>query len=221
MAYEPDSINIDTNPDLLRTAFEKVNANLAAIAAALNSAGGGVFNYLRTGLTGGTENDLDGIDGAELSGGELAAVVIDAATPTFRVYLLDADNGGAESSPSIIAPDANPGDKMWVLIGQLVLFGATAGTACEGNDGRLPTTDQKAAMAGTSGTPSSSNKYVTSADSALTDARTPIAHTASHKHNGSDEVATATAAVNAIPKAGADGKLDGGWLPDTLGGRTV
>ena len=39
-----------------------------------------------------------------------------------------------------------------------------------------PTADQKAALAGTSGTPSASNKYVTNADSRLTDTRTPTAH---------------------------------------------
>lgn len=42
---------------------------------------------------------------------------------------------------------------------------------------------------------------------------TPSAHASSHKHGGSDEVATATAAANAIPKAGAGGTLDAGWLP--------
>lgn len=40
----------------------------------------------------------------------------------------------------------------------------------------------------------------------------PSAHAASHKHGGSDEVATATPAANAIPKADAAGKLDSGWL---------
>jgi hypothetical protein len=36
-----------------------------------------------------------------------------------------------------------------------------------------PTTDQKAALAGTSGTPANGNRYVTDADSRLTNARTP------------------------------------------------
>lgn len=38
-------------------------------------------------------------------------------------------------------------------------------------------------------------------------------HHAKHQHGGSDEVATATAAANAIPKADGTGKLDKGWLP--------
>lgn len=39
----------------------------------------------------------------------------------------------------------------------------------------------------------------------------PKAHTASHKHGGTDEIATATPAPNAIPKADGSGKLDG-WI---------
>lgn len=46
---------------------------------------------------------------------------------------------------------------------------------------------------------------------------TPTAHATSHKHGGSDEVATATPAANAIPKAGAGGTLDNGWLDAELG----
>lgn len=50
-------------------------------------------------------------------------------------------------------------------------------------------------------------------DSRFTNARTPTAHAASHQHGGADEVATATPAANAIPKAGADSKLAAGWMP--------
>lgn len=38
-------------------------------------------------------------------------------------------------------------------------------------------------------------------------------HASSHKHGGLDEVATATPAANAIPKAGAGGMLAVGWIP--------
>lgn len=55
--------------------------------------------------------------------------------------------------------------------------------------------------------------YVATGDSRLSDARTPTAHKASHQHAGSDEVATATAAANAIPKAGGAGTLAIGWIP--------
>lgn len=38
-------------------------------------------------------------------------------------------------------------------------------------------------------------------------------HASRHQHGGADEVATATAAANAIPKAGAGGTLAAAWLP--------
>lgn len=39
----------------------------------------------------------------------------------------------------------------------------------------------------------------------------PVAHATSHKHGGSDEIATATPSANAIPKADSSGKLDS-WI---------
>ena len=71
------------------------------------------------------------------------------------------------------------------------VYGTTAGTGCVGNDSRL------------------------------SDSRTPTAHTASHKHGGTDEIATATAAANAIPKAGATGTLAVNWLPTGTSSATV
>lgn len=43
-------------------------------------------------------------------------------------------------------------------------------------------------------------------------------HASTHQHGGDDEVGTATPTANAIPKAGADGKLASGWLPAGSGG---
>jgi hypothetical protein len=56
------------------------------------------------------------------------------------------------------------------------------------SDPTLPTTDEKAALAGTSGTPSATNKYVTNSDSRNSDARTPTAHATTHAAAGSDPV---------------------------------
>lgn len=39
------------------------------------------------------------------------------------------------------------------------------------------------------------------------------AHAVNHQNGGADEIAVASAAANAIPKAGSGGKLDKGWLP--------
>ncbi len=60
-------------------------------------------------------------------------------------------------------------------------YGSTASTITEGNDARL------------------------------SDARTPTAHAPSHQDGGSDEIATATPAAAAIPKADGSGTLDS-WI---------
>ena len=46
-------------------------------------------------------------------------------------------------------------------------------------------------------------------------------HASIHQNGGGDEVATITAAANAIPKAGAGGKLDVGWVPTGSSSTTV
>jgi len=52
-------------------------------------------------------------------------------------------------------------------------FGSAVGTIAQGNDARFPSTDEKAALVGTSGSPSGVNKYVTNADLRLTNSRIP------------------------------------------------
>lgn len=44
-------------------------------------------------------------------------------------------------------------------------------------------------------------------------------HASRHQHGGADEVAVATSAANAIPKALGSGKLDTSWLPDSIVGQ--
>jgi hypothetical protein len=80
-----------------------------------------------------------------------------------------------------------------------------------------PSAGEKAALAGTSGTPGGGNKYVTDADARNSNARTPTAHAASHQNGGGDEVATATPGAAAIPKADGSGKLDT-WISDAAAG---
>ena len=48
-----------------------------------------------------------------------------------------------------------------------------------------------------------------------------VLHASTHQNSGGDEVATATAAVNAIPKANASAKLDVGWVPTGSSSTTV
>ena len=70
-----------------------------------------IINYHMTSLTGGGAGALDSIDGNELEDGYRAYVIMGGS---FSVYYLDADSGAGESSPNIIAPDNNPGDKRWI-----------------------------------------------------------------------------------------------------------
>ncbi len=57
-------------------------------------------------------------------------------------------------------------------------------------------------------------RFVTPLKLANTSLPLPIApHASTHQHGGADEVATATPAANAIPKAEASGELNLGWLP--------
>jgi hypothetical protein len=70
-----------------------------------------------------------------------------------------------------------------------------------------PTADQKSALAGTSGTPSSTNKYVTNSDSRNTDARTPTAH-----NQDASTITTGTLDGNVLPSMSATKK---GGVPAT------
>lgn len=64
-------------------------------------------------------------------------------------------------------------------------------------------------------TTNTSSQVVSTDDTRMTNARTPTAHASSHQTGGSDEIATAVPASNAIPKAGAGGKLATGWVDYT------
>lgn len=61
-----------------------------------------------------------------------------------------------------------------------------------------PTTDQKAALGGTSGLPSVTNKYVTNNDARNSNTRTPTAHAASHTDGGLDEVTITTGQLSGV-----------------------
>ena len=68
--------------------------------------------YGATGLIGGTDGMLDDVDGTALADGDGAFVITDGIV---YVYRLNATSGAGESSPAIISPDANAGDKRWIL----------------------------------------------------------------------------------------------------------
>ena len=68
--------------------------------------------YKKSAITGGGATALDGIDGAGLLDSDMAFVTLSGV---LYVYILDADDAGVEASPTRITPDANAGDKRWLL----------------------------------------------------------------------------------------------------------
>lgn len=78
--------------------------------------------YPATALTGGGTGALDKMDGADLSNGDVAIVVLEndgTYGNALLVYVLDSDSGASESSPSVISPDTNAGTKRWELTGSV------------------------------------------------------------------------------------------------------
>ena len=65
-----------------------------------------------TALTGGAATALDSIDGDDLAEGDHAILYISG---TVYFYILDEDSAATESSPTVISPDDNAGDKRWIL----------------------------------------------------------------------------------------------------------
>lgn len=90
---------------------------------------------------------------------------------------------GVEDAAAKLVENAEVAAAAGIVESKLALNNPTHATT---ND---PTADQKAALPGTSGTPSVSNKYVTDADARNTNARTPVAHASTHIPGAGDPVA--------------------------------
>jgi len=71
--------------------------------------------YSAVALTGGTTGSLDSINGSLLNDNDICITITSAGDRYW--HYLDADSGLAESSPDIISPDANAGNKRWRLSG--------------------------------------------------------------------------------------------------------
>lgn len=68
--------------------------------------------YKSVGTTGGTTGKVDGIDGNLLNQGDFD-FMFDQTNHYWIPYELDADIGGTENNPLLIAPDINAGNKRW------------------------------------------------------------------------------------------------------------
>ena len=79
--------------------------------------------YYKQLITGGSATALDGINGTSLSNLDIAYVMV---SNILYVYQLDSTSGAAESSPDVIAPDTNAGDKRWLLQNSYTADGSIA-----------------------------------------------------------------------------------------------
>lgn len=86
------------------------------------------YGYPYIGLTGGGDGALDSLDGSLLKNGDFAVVVVPGTNLSY-IYTLDEDSAAAESSPDVISPDSNAGDKRWVLTGTRTDANAVSFTA--------------------------------------------------------------------------------------------
>ena len=90
--------------------------------------------YQKGALTGGTSDALDSIDGANLTNGDRAIVV---SSTYVYFYYLNATSGASESSPDVIAPDTNPGNKRWIRQAAFGVVDFTGPVEITGSDARL------------------------------------------------------------------------------------
>jgi hypothetical protein len=130
--------------------------------------------YSKTALTGGTATSLDGINGLSLSDGDITFVTVGEV---FYTYRLNATSGAAESSPTVIAPDTNPGTKRWILQSQSASAIPTLNQSTSGTASNL------------SGTPALLNG-VTATTQVLGDNSTKLATTAYSDRNAQNNVAS-------------------------------
>lgn len=139
--------------------------------------------------------DADGTPAGEVSNGNITHVINSGSAKYRHKYLL------VTADPITVGTTAQVWEEH-----QDIAFGTTGGTATEGDDPRVPAQDENDALAGTDGTPSTANPYVTNSDSRNTDARTPTTHAPSHV--GADAIQNATAAQAGLATAAQITRLD-------------
>lgn len=139
---------------------------------------------------------LDAMAGSatEPTAGEKAALAGTSGVPgVANKYVTNADARNTNArTPSVHAASHKGGGSDAIDIAT----GALAGLESAADKTKLdsitvanvPSAGEKAALAGTDGVPGAGNKYVTDSDARNTNARTPVAHAASHASGGSDAI---------------------------------
>lgn len=160
----------------LTTIFEDVDPDATAADKA-----GDIAQALEDNFTEGSGGAVDSVFGR--------TGVVTAQTGDYTAAQVGADPAGTGASEAAAAVAAHEGEADphpgYTTTAEATSIAASAVSTHEGTyaHGNLPTTDEKAALAGTSGAPSTSNRYVTDADPRNTDARTPTTH-AHSSHSG-------------------------------------
>jgi hypothetical protein len=140
---------------------------LIAVKRALNFIGAGVsisttgntINVTVPGISGAAASSVSFTPGGGIESNNVQEAIAEVAASAAGTYTLpDASTSVKGGVLLSIAPSGSP-----IALGE--------------NDGRVPSQGENDALAGTSGTPSNSNRFVTNADGRLTDDRDPTAHT--------------------------------------------
>jgi hypothetical protein len=167
---------------------------------------------------------LDGLTQFIVPATPTTTTLPDLATAT-RAYLnirgprnLDGYYTDVQTDARIAAQLATGGVATTTTIGRVKLasapLDAASPYAVETTDTRLPTQTENDALAGTSGTPSSSNKYVTNEDARLGAGSADLSLTGTN--NATTDTAAITAAVNALLSTGGRIRLNGTFTSNAI-----
>lgn len=158
--------------DALTDIFEDVDPSATAADKA-----GDIAQALEDNFTDGSGGAVDSVFGR--------TGVVTAQTGDYTAAQVGADaTGTAAAAIASHVADVDPHPTYTTAAEATSLASAAVGThESTYAHTNLPSTDEKAALAGTSGTPSTSNRYVTDADARNTNARTPTTH-AHSSHSG-------------------------------------
>jgi hypothetical protein len=178
--------------------------------AAINNAVVGMYDHI--GGYNGTTN-VPSLDDRNDPGTPIIADILKGHTYTVEVEGTFFGES-VEVGDHIISNQDDPSElSHWSRVNKNISFGSTQGTACEGNDGRLPSVNEKAAMKGTEvgDPPSATNEFITNDDARLSDDRDPNTHAGNHISGGEDPIREATNGQNGLATASHIQKIEASY----------